>query len=78
MAGCYIRITHSYGRAGQIGYSGNDSAQDNSFNEILSVEANDQSMYLKGMMTNWSGGEEKLTHEGSAEKLWQLFIERLK
>ena len=59
-AGCHIRITHSYGSRGQIGYSGNDSPQDNSFNEILSVDADDQSMYLKGMMTNRSGREQKL------------------
>jgi len=78
VAGCHIRITHSYGSRGQIGYSGNDSPQDNSFNEILSVDADDQSMYLKGMMTNRSGREQKLTHEGAAEQLWQLFIERLK
>lgn len=77
VTGCHIRITHSYGSRGQIGYSGNDSSQDNSFNEILSVEADDQSMYLKGMMTNWSGRETKLTHEGAAEQLWQLFIERV-
>jgi len=38
VAGCYIRITHTYGSRGQIGYSGNDNPQDNSFNEILSVE----------------------------------------
>jgi len=78
VAGCYIRITHSYGSRGQIGYSGNDSAQDNSFNEILSVETNEQSMYLKGMMTNRSGQDQKLTHEGVAEQLWQLVIEQIR
>ncbi|KVE21889.1 toll/interleukin-1 receptor domain-containing protein [Burkholderia vietnamiensis] len=78
VAGCHVRITHSYGSRGQIGYSGNDSPQDNSFNEILSVDADDHSMYLKGLMTNWSGRDSKLTHEGAAEQLWQLFIERLR
>ncbi|RQN34315.1 toll/interleukin-1 receptor domain-containing protein [Paraburkholderia tropica] len=78
VAGCYIRITHSYGSRGQIGYSGNDNPQDNSFNEILSVETDEQSMYLKGMMTNRSGRDQKLTHEGVAEQLWQLFIERVR
>lgn len=77
VAGCYIRVTNSFGRSRQIGYSNRDDAQDNSFNEALSVEADDQSMFLKGLMTNWSGREEKLTYEGAAEKLWQLFIERL-
>jgi hypothetical protein len=78
VAGCHIRITHSYGSRGQIGYSGNDSPQDNSFNEILSVDADDHSLYLKGLMTSWSGRDSKLTHEGAAERLWQLFIERLR
>ncbi len=77
VAGCYIRVTSSFGRRRQIGYSNRDDAQDNSFNETLSVEADDQSMFLKGLMTNWSGREENLTYEGAAEKLWQLFIERL-
>jgi hypothetical protein len=29
------------------------------------------------MMGNWSGSPSKLTHEGAAEQLWQLFVERL-
>ncbi|MGF6505875.1 TIR domain-containing protein [Paraburkholderia sp. 32] len=77
VAGCYIRITNAFGRSRQIGYSGNDDANDNSFNETLSVDADDQSMFFKGML-NWSGGREKLTHEGVAEKLWDLFTERLR
>ncbi|RQT01724.1 toll/interleukin-1 receptor domain-containing protein [Burkholderia contaminans] len=78
VAGCYIRITHTYGSRGQIGYSGNDSAQESSFNEILSVDADDQSMYLRGLMMHGAGHEQKLTSEGAAEQLWQLLLDQVR
>lgn len=77
LTGCYIRISGAFGRDRNIGYSGNDSAQDNSFNEMLSVETDRHTLHLKPMMASWSGSTPKLTYEGAAEKLWQLFIERL-
>lgn len=67
LAGCYIRISDGFGRDWNIGYSGNDSAQDNSYNEMLSVEADRHTLYLKPMMGNWSGASSKLTHEGAAK-----------
>ncbi|AOZ06461.1 toll/interleukin-1 receptor domain-containing protein [Cupriavidus malaysiensis] len=76
VAGCYIRISRMYGGRAQIAYSGNDNGQDNSFNEILSVEADDQLMYFRQQMLHWPGNVARLTHEGAAEALWQLFIER--
>lgn len=78
VAGCYIRISRLYRGRPQIGYSGNDNAQDNSFNEMLNVEADDQSMYFRQQMQQWSGNGAKLTAEGAAEVLWGLFIERLR
>jgi hypothetical protein len=77
LAGCYIRMSNGFGSDRSIGYSSNDSAQDNSYNEMLSVEADRHTLYLKPMMGNWSGPASKLTHEGAAEQLWQLFVERL-
>lgn len=77
LTGCYIRISGAFGRDRNIGYSGNDSAQDNSFNEMLSVEIDRHTLHLKPMMSSWTGSTTKLTYEGAAEKLWQLFIERL-
>jgi hypothetical protein len=77
LTGCYIRISGSFGRDRNIGYSSNDSAQDNSFNQMLSVETDRHTLHLKPMMASWSGSTPNLTHEGAAEKLWQLFIERL-
>jgi hypothetical protein len=32
LAGCYVRISNGFGRSRSIGYSSNDSAQDNSYN----------------------------------------------
>ncbi|MHA7599851.1 toll/interleukin-1 receptor domain-containing protein [Alicycliphilus sp. T452] len=77
LAGCYIRISNGFGRDRSIGYSGNDSAQDNSYNEMLSVEADRHTLHLEPMMGNWSGSPSKFTHEGAAEQLWQLFVEHL-
>ena len=76
VAGCYIRISRLYGGRAQIGYSGNDNAQDNSYNEMLQVEADDQTMYFRQQMQQWSNVGNKLTAEGAAEALWQLFVAR--
>ena len=45
------------------------------FNESLSVENDDQSLYFKalGMQMASSAGE-KLSFEGAAEFFWELFI----
>lgn len=77
LAGCYVRISNGFGRSRGIGYSSNDSAQDNSYNEMLSVDADRHNLHLKPMMGNWSGAPSTMTHEGAAERLWQLFIEHL-
>lgn len=77
LAGCYIRISNGFGRDRSIGYSGNDSAQDNSYNEMLSVVADRHHLHLKPMMAGWSGQAPNFTFEGAAEEFWQLFIERL-
>lgn len=78
LGGCYIRISSGMGsRTRSIGYSGNDSGEDNSYNEILTVEADSHNLHLKASLSNWSGQSSNLTFEGAAEKLWQLFVERL-
>jgi hypothetical protein len=74
VAGCYIRIGSEFGRSRQIAYSNSDTGRDNSLNEALRVNADDQTMFLTVLMGNWSGSQEKLTYEGAAEKLWQMFI----
>ena len=74
VAGCYIRIGSEFGRSRQIAYSNSDAVVENSLNESLRVDADDQTMFLTALMGNWSGSQEKLTYEGAAEKLWQMFI----
>lgn len=76
-AGCYIRVSDGFGRDRSIRYSNDDSAHDSSYNEMLSLEADRHTLCLTPMTRSWSGSASKLTHEGAAEHLWQLFIERL-
>lgn len=53
----------------------------NSFNERVSVEADDQSLYLRsmGMASMYSGraDPEKLSHEGAAELFWAMLVSPL-
>ena len=65
--------------ANMIAYSANETDSSNSFNEGLSVEADDQMLFLRssGMSLRRQGGEEKLSQEGAAELYWSMFIEPL-
>lgn len=78
VASCSIRLD---GFGGGIAYSAGDDAADNSMNESMSVECDDQSMYLKPMgMSHFMRGdqhERKLSKEGAAEYYWAMLIERL-
>lgn len=62
-----------------INYSHGETTGSNSFNESLTVDADDQSLYLTslGMSTMGRGNERKLTQEGAAELLWSLVIDPL-
>lgn len=74
---CKITLGGMFGRS--IGYSYNDQAGDNSFNENLSVEADDQHLFLRslGMAMHVGNGERNLTKEGAAELYWSLLIRPL-
>jgi hypothetical protein len=76
-AECAVHIGSSMSRHSSITFSHDASARGGSFNESLSVEADDQSMFLKslGMVTRTSGS--RLSQEGAAEFLWSMLIERL-
>lgn len=66
-----------FGRDG-IAFSFDASARGQSMNESLSVEADDQSMFLTSMgMFSHQGRKEQLSQEGGAELFWQMLIERL-
>lgn len=62
-----------------ISYSVNDRADDNSYNENLSVEHDDQNMYLKplGMQIHAGEREAHLTAEGASEYYWSMLIRPL-
>lgn len=74
---CKISLGGMFGQS--IGFSYNDQAADNSYNESLSVEADDQHLFLRpmGMATHMGQGDRKLTQEGAAELYWSLLIQRL-
>lgn len=76
IAECSVSLDGLGGRSNGIAFSHDASANRGSFNEMLSVEASDQSLYLKSMGMAWGGGdrEKQLSQEGTAEFLWDLFI----
>lgn len=63
---------------GGIAYSSTETTDSNSFNESLTVEADDQALFLRSM--GWAGAgrgrrdDEKLSQEGAAELYWDMFI----
>jgi hypothetical protein len=74
---CKIMLGGGFGK--NISYSNSDNADDGSYNESLSVKADDQALYLKalGMATHGRNSERHLTLEGAAEYYWSLLIEPL-
>lgn len=66
-------------RSSSIVFSFDPRSRGNSFNESLSVETDDQMMFLRSMgMSYRASRDEKLTHEGAAELFWAMLIERLR
>lgn len=64
---------------GGIKYVQGETTDSNTMNESLSVEADDQSLYLSslGMATFSMARHQKLTQEGAAELLWGMLISPL-
>lgn len=64
---------------GGIAYSSSETTGSNSYNESLSVEADDQSMYLRsmGMAIRNQEPDAKLSQEGASEIYWSMLIESL-
>lgn len=62
-----------------ICYVAGETTASNSMNESLSVEADEQALYLQSMGMASFGGhrEQKLSQEGAAELLWSILIGRL-
>lgn len=64
---------------GQMGagiyYSQGDSYSTNSYNESLSVKADDQSLYLSSLGMSFHGNSnQKLSQEGAAELIWGMVV----
>jgi len=76
-ARCRIRFGGRRGAIGGITYSSNDSPGSNSYNESLSVESGAQELHLKALGMPMRSTKERLSQEGGAEYLWELFIEPL-
>lgn len=64
------------GMLGGINYSQGETLDSNSYNESLSVDCDDQSLFLTsmGMSAYGSNRDQKLTQEGAAELLWEQLI----
>lgn len=67
------------GMLGGINYLQGETTSSNSSNESLSIDANDQMLFLTstGMSSFGKEREKKLTQEGAAELLWGLVIDPL-
>lgn len=78
-AQCTISLGGHFGRG--ISYSDTVGGSGNSFNEMVSIEHDEQHLYLKPMgMGMWlTGGERhaQLSAEGAAEYFWSMLIEPL-
>jgi hypothetical protein len=80
VAECSIRLDGFGGRRNDgVAFSYDASARPGSYNEMLSVEADNQSLFFKsmGMQSGGAGQRDRLSHEGGAELLWNLLISRL-
>ncbi|AZN73344.1 toll/interleukin-1 receptor domain-containing protein [Georhizobium profundi] len=75
---CKIVLGGMFGNG--ISYSQSENASDNSINENLSVQHDDQNLYLTPMMgIRFLGGERdmKLSAEGASEFYWSMLIKPL-
>jgi len=74
IAECSVRVA-GFSRDNGIAFSHDASVHQGSFNELLNVKADEQSLFLATMGMSFSGNRDKqLSPEGAAEFLWELFI----
>jgi hypothetical protein len=73
---CTIRMG---GVGNDIVYANSEEARDNGYNESLSVDKDDQKLFLKplGMASFGADRPQKLSHDGAAEYYWSLFMNHL-
>ncbi|MGH6808804.1 MAG: hypothetical protein ACREEJ_18490, partial [Ensifer adhaerens] len=74
----YVGSERGFGN--RIAFVEGESMANNSFNELLRVEIDDQSLFLQSSGMRFGTGrrqDEKLTPEGAAEFYWSIFMEPL-
>ena len=78
-AECSVRIDSFGSRSSHLAFSYDAVASHGSSNEMLTIEFDSQSMYMKalGMQSRNGQQESKLSAQGAAEYFWALFIEPL-
>ncbi|WP_412775554.1 toll/interleukin-1 receptor domain-containing protein [Thalassospira lucentensis] len=75
MARCKVALGNTFGKG--ITYSSNDSPEDNSCNEMMTVDNDDQNLFFKTLGMSHLRVEPKLSFEGAAEFYWSLIIREL-
>lgn len=80
LAECCVTLNQKsmFGGTG-ITYSNHADSDGRSYNESLSIEADEHTLYLSPLGMRTLGGERnaKLSQEGGAEMFWEMFIEPL-
>lgn len=76
---CSIRLGELGSRSPGIAFSYSASAPTGSFNEMLTVDSDSQSMYFKALGMQSYHGEQnaQLSEQGASEYFWGMLIERL-
>lgn len=74
---CAIHMSAGGFRGNGIAYSNDASSRGNSYNELVTVESDDQAMFLRPMGMATFGERQKLTQEGAAELFWGMLIRTL-
>lgn len=76
---CSIWLGGLGGRSQALSFSYSANSAKNSFNEMVSIESDSQSMFFKalGMQHHHLGRDAQLSEQGASEYFWGMFIERL-
>ena len=79
VAECSVRIGGLGRRDSMLAFAYNANAPAGTSNEMLHVEADDQSLYFKTLGMQFRGDPDKaqLSQQGASEYFWGLFMERL-
>lgn len=74
---CRIRLNSGAMFGAGITFSFDDSDHGNSYNEMVSVGADDQSLFLTPIGMFRAASNAHLSEEGAAELFWTMFMERM-